>query len=255
LLQRPLEILRVVRARQLAGLSQNALAHSAPEIERFIELARATSRYYRGVLAERFVDDRLVIEVGSFHERVAVYAQEMAASVIVLSPDEHRGASVTALARAVARPVLLARPLSRASPTIVAATDLSNKEYPVLRQARVLAGLRGSPIIAVHALAPPWLERAATALWGARSISATPAERESELAAVSRSLELDDALVLREPDAAQAILKQVQTHAADIIVVGTHARPRLIRGMHKSIAAAIIDLGSHSVLVQPLKRS
>ena len=51
-----------------------------------------------------------------------------------------------------------------------------------------------------------------------------------------------------------AILAEARELAADVIVVGTHARTPLSRAVQTSVAARLIDLSRHSVLVLPLAR-
>jgi nucleotide-binding universal stress UspA family protein len=205
-------------------------------LTRFVEAARATSRHCREVLADRFADERLMLAVGSLRDCAAVHALDVDAALLVLPAGELRGREVTALARFASRPVFVHRPMSRDAGSIVAATDLTQSDYPVLRTARDLAAQGGSSIVALHALRRPRLAVAVGA----------------QLKKVSAALGLHGAALLPARDAVSAILEEAKRRAADVIVVGTHARAPWARAIRSSVAAQVIDRAQRSVWVEPI---
>jgi len=230
-----LKLLRVMSERQL--LQDNA-GMTEPEamLTRFVEAARETSRHCREVLEDRFAEEHLMLAVGSLRECAAVHAADVDAALLVLPAGELRGRDVTALARFASRPVFVLRPIVRDAGSIVAATDLTQSDYPVLRTARDLAAQRGSSIVALHALRRPRLAAAVGA----------------QLKKVTLALGLNGAALLPARDAVSAILDEAKRRAADVIVVGTHARAPWARAIRSSVAAQVIDRAQRSVWVEPI---
>jgi nucleotide-binding universal stress UspA family protein len=76
--------------------------------------------------------------------------------------------------------------------------------------------------------------------------------RAIELERATKTLGVDAAFVLRTGNCAEAILAAARAHAADTIVVGTHLRPGLARGVHRRVATSIIEAAAGSVLVEPV---
>ncbi|HKU36647.1 MAG TPA: universal stress protein [Polyangiales bacterium] len=224
--QSELRVLRVLSERQLS---------SAP-VMRFVEAVRATSRHCRDALADRYADDRLALVTGTLSEAAASHAVENDAALLILPAGELRGRDVTALARATGLPVMVLRPAPREVRLILAATDLTRPDYPVLRSARALAALRGCQVLALHAFRRRRLA----------------AECRAKLQRAARVLGLDDAVLLSTRDATSAILAEAHERAADVIVVGTHTRTALGRAVRSSVAAKLIDRTHGSVWVEPI---
>lgn len=228
-----LRVLRVVPERQLSPAL--GFGSEAPLV-RFVEAVRATSQHCREVLGRRYADDRLALVTGSLSACAAIYAAEVDAALLILPAGELRGREVTALARNTGRPALVLRPNTRDVRLIVAATDLTQPDYPVLRSARALAALRGCKVFALHA-------------FPRRRVAAA---RGAKLQGASRVLGLDGAVLLSARDAVSAILTEAGKRAADVIVVGTHARTALGRAVRSSVAAKLIDRTARSVWVEPI---
>jgi nucleotide-binding universal stress UspA family protein len=230
-----LQVLRVMSERQLTQ-PQGGRAGADTVLARFVEAARATSRRCREILASRYAEERLVLAVGSLRDSAVVRASEVAAALLVIPAGELRGRDVTALARTTARPVLVLRPKLRDAHSIVAATDLKEPNFPVLRTARYLAAVRRSSVVALHALR-------------SRRFAAAVSEK---LKSASAALGLDGSALLPAQDTVSAILDEAGKREADVIVVGTHERTPWARVVRSSIAAQLIDRAQQSVWVEPM---
>lgn len=206
------------------------------------------------VLTERLPEDRLFVRAGGLAKVAVELAGEASAAPVVLGPgsDGKTAAEVACRARV---PVLVARRARLGS--IVAATDLADPRFPVLRQAGQLAGRADERATVVHNVpAMPGVGLPGGAL-GAR-LGLVPeetilSEYRWRLHAVVRSLGIAaDPVVVSRPSAADAILEIAREHDADLVVVGTHARSWLARLLSPSIAEVVVDRADGSVLVMPL---
>ena len=254
LLQLPLLILHVLSERRNRLLNALDATSAGRLLSRFVQVARISTEHYRGILGDRFADDRLVIGMGDVVEEAAVYATELAAAVVVVAADELNGTQVTHLARIAARPVLVTHARRSASGSVVAATDLSAEHYPVLQQARALATLRNAPLVTVHNVPPTAIMRGLAFLRTGRLTSKRPIASALELQRASEVVGADAAVLLQTTDPARAVLDEARSRAADIIVVGTHQRTGLRERAHKSIAATIVDRARRSIIVEPIGR-
>lgn len=197
-----------------------------------------------------------VTRAGAFTATVAARAAELRADVIILPPREGRiGSRVTELVRATGRPVFVARRELGEHRTVVAATDLGSETLDVLRQAAVLARRLGTPLVAVHDI-PPVLTYISSD--GSEAVSVWPNERVSEacahrMADAWDTMEVPGRVVVRrEGNPADAILREAAARCADLIVVGWHRRPRLMRLLRQGVAATVVDRTERSVWVTPL---
>jgi nucleotide-binding universal stress UspA family protein len=176
----------------------------------------------------------------------------MGAALIVLAPSTGwLGITATVLAQASSLPVLVARG-SASESTLLAATDLEDDEYWVLRKAVELGARLGAPVVAVHnvsCLAVAFSHE----LPGGRAANRGPIE--------SRGLRLVQAterfgaamgtILATEVDPVDAILDQARVHDARMIVVGTRPRYRGDRFIASSVAAEVVNRSDCSVLVTP----
>lgn len=141
------------------------------------------------------------------------------------------------LLHGLARPLLVARP-PRPVDAIVAATDLADDTYPVLRRAAMLGARLEAPVTFVTTVT----ERSS------RRIE----EQSSLLAALARSI--GDGISSRvecAPRAVDAILGVARAQDADLLVVGAReASPASARGT----ADAVVGEARRSVLVVPIAR-
>ncbi|MBL0218799.1 MAG: universal stress protein [Myxococcales bacterium] len=173
---------------------------------------------------------------GDFVPAVAAKAIACGAQLIVVAPYEGcRGSLVTALATSAGVPVLVTRS-STTTNTIVAATDLREAGYPVIRCAADLATELRRSLLIVHSTdryAPPTLR--------------------GELATVGRSFGAGgDVVTMEAHDPADAIIGQARLHDADMIVIGTHRVPQ-IGVATDSISQSVVCRAHRSVMVTPLR--
>jgi nucleotide-binding universal stress UspA family protein len=219
------------------------LIQTTRRVERCLGAARLTKAWCDGVLTDPLSAKRLRIRIGDFVEDAASRAAEVDAAFIVLPPSTGRlGATAAALARASSRPVLVARtPLRRAA--LLAATDLKDDTYWVLRQAVELGARLETPVVAVHNVSclPSGFD--------------TPSRLDSiqtqalRLVRATEQLEATmETVVATEVDPVDAILDQARARNADVIVVGTRPRGR---PSDRSLAAEVVSRSDRSVLITP----
>jgi nucleotide-binding universal stress UspA family protein len=236
-----------------------ALAQSTRRTERCLTAARDIERWCDDVLPTALSSERLGIRVGDFVEEAAGYAGELEAPLIVVAPGPGRLArTVTALAHASARPVLVSRNPASGG-TILVATDLEDDDDHVLRRAIDLSARLNARVVAVHNLGGSKLTLALDSPVLALS-SSVPDRREREpwqqrLDRLGvRHQRLTETVVTQSADAADAILEQARLHGAHTIVVGSRERTWLDRFIAPSVAGEVIDRSDLSVLVIPLER-
>ena len=248
LLDLPLSIVRVIESDAHASwrMFQTRL------LARFVEVARSSTHEYQVLLGEDFDHDRLSIRVGGFAEEVELHAEQVSADSIVVPTGQLTGAQVTALARATRRSVWVVHPQRGESSTIVAATDLASRDYPVLESAGLLSERLHVPLIAVHHAPRSLIARAMSALRDGRRALREARLRKIELEQIRAGLGAAGAVLLRENDCASAIIAQANRAGADTIVVGTHVRRPVARVVHRSVAVTIVNRAGRSVLVLPV---
>lgn len=204
-------------------------------------LARARGCMTRALGADVCVGFRL--RSGPFIHEVIACARELTAGLIVVSPPSSRsGWTTTKLARLAGIPVLVARDAAHEA-AIVAATDLADPCFPVLRSAISLTELLAQRLVIVHnrprrsseVVPEPTRWRAcltqASDHIGARAISP---------------------LLCADSNPTDAILRAAQSHDADLVVVGTHPRGIVQGLLHRSVATQVVNRSRRSVLVTPL---
>jgi nucleotide-binding universal stress UspA family protein len=221
------------------------LIQATQRVERCLAAARLTRTWCDVVLTSPLSAKRLRIRIGDFVEGAASRAAEVDAAFIVLAPSTGRlGATAADLARASSRPVLVARtPIRRA--TLLAATDLKDDYYWVLRQAAELGSRLEAPVVAVHNVSclPTAFDRHAPRRLDSIHTQAL------RLVRAAKQLESSmETIVATEVDPVDAILDQALAHDADIIVVGTRPGGGL---SDRSVAAKVVSRSDRSVLITP----
>jgi nucleotide-binding universal stress UspA family protein len=191
----------------------------------------------------------VAIDTGSPHAGILRQAERVGAGLIVVGA----GGSAAYVARGASCPVLVARPSPAGK--VLGATDFSDPSLPALAAASAEARRRAVPLVLIHALhlvpvdvvmgpgTLPYPVLAPDAIAEARR------GLTAELEAVSRRVGMTAECLVKEADAAQAILDSARELPAELIVVGTHGRtglPRLVLG---SVAEAVLASAACSVLV------
>lgn len=204
-------------------------------------------------------DESIVIESGSPHAGILAVADRVDAGVILAGP----GVTALRVARAAARPVIVARP-SPAGAAVLGATDFSDPALPAIHMAADEAQRRRVRLRVVHCLDVVH-ERASlattVALPGAVFVSMPPdVIQQLEASALERLRETlgatgatGDATVLHGSPA-RCIVETARDVATSLIVVGTHGRTGLARLALGSVAEQVLADAPCSVLVVPLTR-
>lgn len=172
---------------------------------------------------------------------------------IVVVPDlsGQSGRWVPDLALRVATPVLLVRH-EFCSDSIVVASDLTSRGYPVLRMGAGLSRLLHKRVLFVHNLRLTLTVSSQSDPMCARFSTVTAGGKLNELAAVAQSLGVEsENVVMAAATPAEAVIRVAERELADITVVGARSTSREGAG-HVPFAQQIIDRSSRSVLVVPL---
>jgi nucleotide-binding universal stress UspA family protein len=192
---------------------------------------------------------------GEFVQMAAACARHTRAHMIVVSPALQRaGHQAIALARASGAQVLIARGEDGNSP-ILAATDLQDPAFPVLRSAAEVARRLKQPMIAFHNVDPLSVMsgRAVTSTGVMLSGGVPKATRRESLVSVSRSLRIDPNPVLRtELDPAHAILEEAEACDASLIVVGARSCSWWRRLTSEHVSVRVASESERAVLVTPI---
>jgi len=204
--------------------------------------------------AAEFVE-HVAIAHGDFVEQTAAYAAIVDAQLILVPPGGRQlGETATSLACATLIPVFVARePIGERS--IIAATDLRDRGYPVLSRAAELAGQLAASLVAVHNVTPEQLGSGGDTAW---TFSLPQSEvlyqaRSSQLASATERLAVDaKAVVLDKLSCVDAILSEAEARRADLVVVGTRRRGWLDGLVSRSVASQVVNGAERSVLVLPL---
>ncbi|HEX4351971.1 MAG TPA: universal stress protein, partial [Polyangiales bacterium] len=203
---------------------------------------------------------RIRVRTGLFVKQVASHAVALRASLIMVSPRKRGlGTIVTVLARTANIPVLVLRETTLQK-TIVAATDLEDLDYPVLRKAAEIAEQLRCRVIPFHNVTPLSMNIEPETPWPSMTMTMTSGieseNRQMRLARASRRLHIDaPSVTASELSPADGILQIARANDADIVVVG--ARPRSLLGylVANGVAAQVVDRARRSVLVTPLDKS
>jgi len=215
----------------------------------------ATRGWLRRCLGTPAETIRVVVLGGDFVPAAASCARYIRARLLVMSPDSQKvGRLAIALARASGTQVLVARGEERGSP-ILAATDLQDPAFRVLRSAAEIAHIFKQRLIAFHNVDPLSVVsgRAVTSTGVMLTGGVPKATRRESLVSVSRSLQIDANPVLGAAlDAAQAILDEAEARDAGLIVVGARASPWWRRLTSEHVSARVASQADSAVLVTPI---
>lgn len=215
---------------------------------------RATQSWLAAELDERLAVRCVVVE-GELVEQAALRSRRRGVQLIVVSANLQRSAElVTSLARAAKLPVLVSRGLDPQK-TVLAATDLSVEELPVVRQGARLAEHLGTSLVTFHNVDPVVVQRTAMAVPDLVVTEAQPlpAARREWLEREAESLSVpSNAIVRKQASSTEAILNEADTLDVGVIVIGIHYRSWWDRVLHGSIAAEIIGRSERPVLVTPI---
>lgn len=187
---------------------------------------------------------------GEFVPAVAAYALELNATLIIVPGDAQRGRRVQKLVQSSKRAVLVAR--RKLTGMVLAATDLGDRRFPIMRQAGALGQMTRASVVAVHNVSPARVELDLESGRVTRiepHTGATSRQLEALLAGTS-TLKIPTAVLTSFLDPVDAILREARDRDASLVVVGTH----LDRGTAKrsSVSSDVVNLAATSVLVVPL---
>jgi nucleotide-binding universal stress UspA family protein len=210
---------------------------------------RAVPAWCKHIIPEAQVSTRVSVRSGDFVATVCEHAEALGAALLIVSGHEQPGGRITALSRQSGRPVFVARTRPIDSNKVLAATDLSDERFPVLRLAYKFGGFLHAPLVAVHNVPPKSLEAPTRSRRQAPDPDFVATTGLQALVDVTRSLGYETAVLSCMFDPVDAVLREARARRADTIMVGTH-EPRA--GERISVAAQIVNLASQSVLVVPL---
>jgi nucleotide-binding universal stress UspA family protein len=212
-------------------------------------VARVTER-----LGAAGKDVRIEIAAGSPHAGVLEIAEHVRPHVIVVGP----GSTAGRVARGAPCPVLVARP-GAAKGGVLGATDLSDPSLPAVRMAVSEAKRRGVPLRLVHCVNLGATVAPAT---GGGLVPMVPlpapvvAEIENfareRLQTVLKAADGTGEIIVSPHPPITGILQTADAEPTSLIVLATHGRTGLTRLALGSVAEAVMDRASCSVLVVPL---
>lgn len=250
-----ISVLRVLPGdvQEAGGASSSGLAGVLWHAERFVKLARRTRKWCDATLGTALPEGRVLVREGDFQTTVARIALEMEASLVVLPPAEGRsGEQVTAIALEAGVPVLVARAVM-SSNVVVAATDLEDARYPVLRQASDLAARFRTGIVAVHNV------RREAGFEGCihdhrrrrLALSREVDSRRKQLVELAAALDARlEPVVVSQLSTTKAILAAARDRDADLVVVGARVSEEE-PGPDSTTAVEVVEGSCRSILVMP----
>jgi nucleotide-binding universal stress UspA family protein len=251
-----LHVLRVVFGRGPLSLMppQVDLLTITRSAEYVTESDRSLREWLMEVSPGGWLPDHVCTQSGDFVSHVAARAAEIDASLIVVPPGERRAGEVAVkLACAAQLPVLVARDAAFED-GIVAATDLKDPTYPVLRAAASLGRRLDAPVIALHNLSPlvPITSRGLGSAVSPVTSRSHVQAREHLERTLRRLSSQTTVVVADEVDPVDAILHEAQVRNADLITVGTRPHSWFERLLMSSLAARVVNGTERSVLVVPI---
>ncbi len=208
------------------------------------------------VLRKPFPQNQVLLRDGGLDEAVLSAAKECSASFVVL-PPEFQGAA-TRLATKSGLPILAAR-LGSTGRTVMAATDLSDEDLPVVHYGARLSARLGEDLVVLHNVGPmvaPIPPGFYPVVTGVEPPETLVASRRELLEKATHDLPALHTVVDVETKdtAADAVLDAARSFQSDLIVVGTHPHTWLGRVMLHSTAQEVVDRSMRSVLVVPLPK-
>jgi nucleotide-binding universal stress UspA family protein len=194
----------------------------------------------------------VAVAEGEFVPTVCSYARELNASLVILPGYARRGRDVAKLVRSSGRAVLVAK-RRLVSGIVLAATDLSDPRFPVVRRAGALGAVAQISVVAVHNVCPALVQLDGQAGRIAR-IEADRAATGRQLQAlvqVTSNFKIQTAVLTSLLDPVDAILHEARSRDASLVVVGAHLGGRAAK--RSSVSADLVNLAPTSVLVVPLR--
>jgi len=253
-----LYVLRLLpRSLVVTGVRAYFQGESGERLSDFLDAARAALQACSESLGDHFDEEHLELSIGEFVETVSSQAEQLDASLVVVPAGERSGSDVTRLVRAMNRPVLVARAPAYGR-TVIAAADVGETSFAVLRQAQALAQRLQAAIVPMHNISPR-----ARAIRNQANLDGNPMAaldrptrlappEQCPLADVARELCMPPPVVTCHHDPVEAIMAEAHARRAEVVVVGTRGRSWFARVIRKSIAAQLVNRAQRSVLVTPL---
>jgi nucleotide-binding universal stress UspA family protein len=253
-----LHVLRLipVGGRWGASLGRGGTFDAMARAQGAIRLYRETRAWCADALPHPIEDECLHVRVGELVEGTLSVATDLDADLVVLPPAEGRsGIRVTSIVEKADIPVLVAR-AHTAHDTVVAASDLDDPRFTVLRSAATLGRHLASHLVAVHNVPPVVVPATVRIPESGVYLAAEPADlgaREARLRCAACELDPEaEAVVCQEPSTAEAILAAARERDADLVVVGTRPHSWFDRVVTGTVAVRVVDRAVQSVLVMPI---
>lgn len=187
------------------------------------------------------IDQVLIRHGARLHEAYRAASELRAALIVMPRQRGVSGRDVAWLATMAGAPVLVARPATRGD-AVVAATDMRDPGYPVLRQAAEWCQRLESTLVCVHNT-------------GGSPASSSPGARSAiDLLQAALTFGRDaEGIVARRADPVEAILGEARAREADLVVVGVRPRTWLDVFSSRCVASRLVDRARRSVLVTPIR--
>jgi nucleotide-binding universal stress UspA family protein len=192
------------------------------------------------------------VRAGSLRRVAFAAARTRVPDLVIIAEDADAGdrGAATALAELLDVPVLVAR-ARQGSGSIVAATELDDLEYPVLRAAVELGEALQAPVMFLHNASPPAPIPVQPLLDPVSAIEEYVATKQARLRTLAHEAGAD-AIVVRTHATADAILEVARARDADLIVIGYRRRSWLSRLFRGRLVDDIVVRSRRSVLVLPI---
>lgn len=189
---------------------------------------------------------------GDFEAHVAAQAGRQRARLVVLPDQRGSGELAIQLACSTGAQVLVSRSKPGERP-ILAATDLQDPEFPVLRGAAQLALALGQPLITFHNVDPLTMMAGHGRATAGVHFGVSALTRRESLVGVSQALQVELTPIIRaELDPVHAILDEADVCDAGLIVVGAHPCSWWQRLMDDGVAPRVANQADRDVLITPL---
>jgi nucleotide-binding universal stress UspA family protein len=224
----------------------------------------------RAAFEKRIAEVEGCAEIEAFFERGSAYAEIVrraetwAADLVLVGSHGHTalerallGSVASKVARHAHCAVMVVRS-HRGRGVVLAATDLSDPSLPAVARGVEEARLRGSKLLIAHALGAGLADYGAdaAAFFGSSALPRTPDARQQAHEILGGLLRraaeqlggAAEPLVL-EGSPVASIVRAVEEHGADLLVVGTHGRTGLARLLMGSVAERLMEQAPCSVLV------
>jgi nucleotide-binding universal stress UspA family protein len=206
------------------------------------------------VSAARPGESRVLVRRGDFFSVVMETARALRPAMVVIPEmSGQTGRHVRELALGANAPVLLVRNALRTG-TVIAASDLADGEFPVLRAAGMLSSSLRARAVFVHNLTP---EGSGIAYFHTPRRRCRPVmlDRLKELRLAAESLEVpSESVVTIRGTVEEALSGIARRERADVLVVGTRIEAGG-RSSGAALAERLVDESSLSVMVVPRRAS